>query len=196
MFRSTTLLLTLSLTSSLFAAEIPSKPSKQTDLGLYLTAQEAFELKQEQPLTLLVDVRSLPEITFLGMPTLADAHIPFKTQQDYSDYNAKTGSFKMKLNPSFVADIEALIAERELNRNASIILMCRSGGRSAQAADKLTQAGFTRVFSVVDGYEGDKAKSGKLAGQRVVNGWRNAGLPWSYQLDFSKLHGLPAAGQR
>jgi hypothetical protein len=41
---------------------------------------------------------------------------------------------------------------------------------------------------VVDGFEGDMAKDGPKAGQRVLNGWKNAGLPWSYQLDKSKMY--------
>jgi hypothetical protein len=40
----------------------------------------------------------------------------------------------------------------------------------------------------VDGYEGDKAKSGPNKGQRVVNGWKNNGLPWSYKLLATKMY--------
>jgi hypothetical protein len=31
------------------------------------------------------------------------------------------------------------------------------------------------------------AKDGPQAGKRVVNGWKNAGLPWSYQLEKEKF---------
>jgi len=44
------------------------------------------------------------------------------------------------------------------------------------------------VYSVVDGVEGDLAKDGPKAGQRVVNGWKNAGLPWSYTLEKKKMY--------
>ena len=51
-----------------------------------------------------------------------------------------------------------------------------------KAADLLAKLGYTHVYSITDGYEGDKAKQGEHAGQRVVNGWRNAGLPWTYTI--------------
>jgi hypothetical protein len=60
-------------------------------------------------------------------------------------------------------------------------LICRSGDRSAAASHLLAEAGFKNVYSVVDGFEGDLATDGPKAGQRAVNGWKNAGLPWSYK---------------
>jgi rhodanese-related sulfurtransferase len=74
-----------------------------------------------------------------------------------------------------------------LDQSAKIVLICRSGNRSAKAADLLSKAGFIQAYSVVDGYEGDIANEGNDKGQRVVNGWKNNGLPWSYQLDKDKL---------
>ena len=70
--------------------------------------------------------------------------------------------------------------------------MCRSGDRSAAAANQLAEAGFTAVYSVVDGFEGDVAKDGPTAGLRTVNGWKNKGLPWGYKLEKAKLT-LPEA---
>jgi len=64
--------------------------------------------------------------------------------------------------------------------------MCRSGYRSADAANLLAKAGYKNVFNLVDGFEGDKAESGK--GQRVVNGWKNSDLPWSDELDKAKMY--------
>ena len=69
-----------------------------------------------------------------------------------------------------------------------MILICRSGDRSARAADLLAKAGYTRVYSITEGFEGDAAKDGPKAGQRVVNGWKNAGLPWTYALDRQKMY--------
>ena len=75
-----------------------------------------------------------------------------------------------------------------LDKNDTVILICRSGDRSSRAANLLTDLGYTKVYSVVDGFEGDLLKTGPQAGQRAVNGWKNAGLPWSYKLDKSKLY--------
>ena len=66
--------------------------------------------------------------------------------------------------------------------------MCRSGNRSAKAADLLAKAGYTKVYNQVEGYEGDKAKEGDTKGKRTVNGWKNAGLPWNYHLDKDVMY--------
>ena len=63
-----------------------------------------------------------------------------------------------------------------------------AGHRDARARhrrqDRLAEDGFTQVHSVVDGFEGDMSKDGR----RSVNGWKNAGLPWSYKLDKAKMY--------
>lgn len=173
-------------------AETALPKAKQTSLGLYLTAEEAYELRTSDPNSLLIDIRSLAEITFLGMPTIADAHIEYRRMDQNSVYDAKKASFTLSPNPHFLMEIEGLLAQRGLAKDTPVILMCRSGSRSARAADELTARGFTQVYSVTDGYEGDKMRNGALAGQRIINGWKNAGLPWSYKLELSKLHDLPS----
>jgi rhodanese-related sulfurtransferase len=60
--------------------------------------------------------------------------------------------------------------------------MCRSGTRSAKAANVLYDLGYENVYSVVDGFEGDTSKEGPAAGHRTVNGWKNAGLAWTYTI--------------
>ena len=75
-----------------------------------------------------------------------------------------------------------------LARDATIILICRSGDRSSKAADRLQAAGFGKVYSVAEGVGGDTAKDGAKAGQRVVNGWKNANLPWTHKLDKAKMY--------
>ena len=51
-------------------------------------------------------------------------------------------------------------------------------------ANRLAEGGFTQVWSVVDGFEGDMSKDGR----RSVNGWKNAGLPWSHKLDKARMY--------
>jgi hypothetical protein len=46
------------------------------------------------------------------------------------------------------------------------------------------------VYTVVDGFEGDPLTEGPGKGLRVVNGWRNAGLPWTTRLDRTKMYGV------
>ena len=63
--------------------------------------------------------------------------------------------------------------------------MCRSGGRSAKAVNKLAKAGYKNVYQIYDGFEGDKLNDpgNSKNGKRVVNGWKNCGGPWTYKLD-------------
>ena len=69
-----------------------------------------------------------------------------------------------------------------------MLLICRSGDRSARAANLLSQLGYTSVYTVVDGFEGDAVAAGEKRGQRIVNGWKNAGLPWSYDLGKARAY--------
>jgi rhodanese-related sulfurtransferase len=63
--------------------------------------------------------------------------------------------------------------------------MCRSGGRSAKAVDVLAKAGFLNVFNIIDGMEGDNVEDpgSEYNRKRMKNGWKNSGLPWTYDVD-------------
>ena len=104
------------------------------------------------------------------------------------EWNPDKHDFQLSPNSNFLPAIEELLAKRKLGKDAKIVLMCRSGSRSAKAANLLDQAGYKNVYSVTDGYEGGKAKSGPHKGQRVVDGWRNANLPWTYKLERKKMY--------
>jgi rhodanese-related sulfurtransferase len=56
-----------------------------------------------------------------------------------------------------------------------VLLLCRSGNRSALAAEAATKAGLSRVFNVREGFEGDLDAQQQRGRQ---NGWRFHGLPW------------------
>jgi rhodanese-related sulfurtransferase len=101
--------------------------------------------------------------------------------------NAKS-TFKLEPNPGFITEVRRRLEAKGLGPDDTVVLMCRSGDRSAAASNLLAEAGFKSVYSVVDGYEGDLAPEGPKAGQRAVNGWKNAGLPWSYKLDRTKMY--------
>jgi rhodanese-related sulfurtransferase len=170
---------------SLDAASVPEK--KQTMAKLYLGAEEVVDfMASKKGKALFIDVRSMAELAFVGNTSAMTANIPFKTFST-KKFNEKKGKFSMVTNPNFVAQVEKLMTANKLTKDDPVILMCRSGGRSANAADDLTTAGFKNVYSVVDGFEGDKAKDGDQKGQRVVNGWKNKKQPWGYKLDKAKL---------
>lgn len=171
------------------ALELSAVPvAKQNKTGLYLDAKEAYELKQRLAgKALFVDIRTRAEIIALGMPANADAHVPFLEHADNAPWDDKNGRFKMEFNREFPAEMQRRMSEKGLAKDDVVILICRSGDRSSRAADYLLEDGYKKVYTVIDGFEGDLQKDGPNAGRRIVNGWKNAGLPWSYQLDKSKM---------
>lgn len=169
------------------AAGVPAE--KQTRSGLYLDARQAYEfLKEAGGRAYFVDVRTRAEVSFLGMPAPADANIPYVDLAEDASWDDRNGRFKLEANSDFGLELARRLAAKGLSKSDPIVLICRSGDRSARAANLLQELGYQRVYSVVDGFEGDLAKEGSKAGQRLVNGWKNAGLPWSYDLDKSKMY--------
>lgn len=161
------------------AQDVPKE--KQTALGKYLTAKEAYDtVKAERAKVLFIDVRTSAELMFVGSTDEIDAHVPFAEMTPVWD--EKSARFHMGPNANFVAQIEAAAAAKGLNKSDKVVLMCRSGERSARAVNALAAAGFTNAYSQIEGFEGDMSKEGR----RSVNGWKNAGLPWGYKLDKAK----------
>lgn len=86
----------------------------------------------------------------------------------------------------FVPEVNRRLRDKGLAKTDIVVLICRSGDRSSRGANRLAEDGFSRVYSVVDGFEGDTSSDGR----RTVNGWKNAGLPWSYRLDKARMYFL------
>ncbi len=161
---------------------------KQTPQGKYLTAKDAYKMIQnEGENVLFIDVRTRAEVAFVGVTQLIDANIPYMTQ-DLDGWNEKKKKFGMNPNSNFSIAFADAIKAKGLNKNSKIIVMCRSGGRSAKAANLLDGLGYKNVYSIIDGFEGDKAKSGPNKGHRTVNGWKNSNLPWNYKLVQAKMY--------
>ncbi len=163
---------------------------KKSKLGLYLTPQQAYEMKKGNPQGIaFFDIRTRAEAVYVGMPTDADALVPFVEHQEIMvDWDEKRHMYKLEPNQDFVAEFERRVKEKGLGKDATIIIICRSGDRTSKAQDRLAAAGYTKVYSIAEGFEGDTAKGGTQDGQRVVNGWKNAGLPWTYKLDKAKMY--------
>lgn len=131
-----------------------------------LLPQEAWQLIQDEPRGILVDVRSDMEYLFVGHPVGA-IHIPWI---DYPDWN---------LNPNFVTEIRKLvlggICHEAVESSAPILLICRSGKRSLEAGNLLIQEGFCGVYNVAEGFEGELDEHHHRG---MSGGWRFHGLPW------------------
>ncbi|WP_254275459.1 rhodanese-like domain-containing protein [Halomonas sp. 3H] len=179
------------LASSVMAAALAAGPSmaqeadayRETQLGLYVTAAEAWELMQENERAILIDVRDPIEIKFTGFAEPTDIHVPWVlADRDNFDEEAKT--WPVVRNADFEAQVKARLDALGVAEDDPIIVMCRSGAtRSAPGADVITDMGYRQVYSVNDGFEGSTLKEGDSKGVRAMNGWRNSGLPWSYEID-------------
>ena len=156
--------------------KVPEK--KQTSLGLYVTAKDAYEKWKADPGKVKVlDVRTPEEYMFVGHAEMA-WNIPFLfvTHQ----WDDEKNMYVLKLNQEFVAQVKEWAKPKD-----TLLVMCRSGDRSAKAVDALAKAGFTNVFTIFDGMEGDPVKDPEnlYDGKRMKNGWKNSGLPWTYKVD-------------
>ena len=132
--------------------------SKRTSLGLYITAADAYDMWKADPENVkIIDVRTPQEFRMIGVPEMA-ARIPLSTFHQF------VGQVKRVASP-----------------DDTVLVICRSGNRSAVAVEMLAQAGFDNAYTVVDGFEGDRESdpSSPNHGRRTVNGWKNAGLPWT-----------------
>ncbi|TVS12867.1 MAG: sulfurtransferase [Wenzhouxiangella sp.] len=135
-----------------------------------------------------IDVRDPVEIMFIGWAEGVHANIPFLLVDRYG-WNEDSGSFPLPRNPDFAAEVEAALIERGLDRETTIITMCRSGSaRGEPSASYLRQAGFPQVLYVRHGFQGDRIAEGEHAGMRLKNGWQNEGLPWSPRMDGDKVY--------
>ena len=123
-----------------------------------LTPQQSWEILRHATDAVLVDVRTKVEHTFVGHP-IGAIHVAWKEAPDW------------QVNSRFVAEVE----KRVPNKNAPILLLCRSGQRSLDAAKALEEAGYQRLINIVDGFEGPLDQH-KHRGN--LGGWRFSGLPW------------------
>lgn len=181
------LLMTVSASHAVDPASVPKQ--KQTKLGKYLSAQEAADFVAKHPKdSLFLDVRTPSEVVFLGMPSQADANVPYMLEPEIPVFDQAKNTLKLDNNPDFIPEVRRRLTAKGLTSDSPIVLICRSGDRSAASANLLSEAGFKNVYSVVDGFEGDLASEGPRAGQRAVNGWKNAGMAWSYKLDKAKMY--------
>jgi rhodanese-related sulfurtransferase len=129
----------------------------------------------------IIDVRTPEEFAFVGHPEMA-WNIPLA----FVTYQGKDGKIEYgsKMNPDFVAGVKKIAGPTD-----TLLLMCRSGGRSAMAVNQLAAAGFKNAYNITDGMEGDKVEDPESVfyGKRMKNGWKNSGLPWVYSIDPEKI---------
>ena len=136
------------------AATARAKEAGAPMAGL-LTPAETWELFKRGEIE-LVDTRTLAERDLIG-------YVPGSVAIEWYDYPAK------KRNDHFLEELR-----KKVEPDRPVAFLCRSGVRSHHAAALATANGYRAAFNILEGFEGDK----NAQGQRVVSGWRVAGLPW------------------
>ncbi|MDD4978016.1 MAG: rhodanese-like domain-containing protein [Gallionella sp.] len=142
-------------------AILESAQQRAQELGLpyqgSLSPSDAYEILHSAPGAKLIDVRTRAEQDWVG-------RIPEAVEIEWMTYPG------MKANPHFLAHLE-----QQVDKEALLFFICRSGARSNAAAIAATQAGYTTCYNITEGFEGD---SNEAKHRNAVNGWRAAGLPW------------------
>ena len=124
-----------------------------------LTPAEAQKVLELAPAARLIDVRTRAEWDLVG-------HVPGSTQIEWAFYPG------MIPNPDFLPQLKMQVDPESL-----VMFLCRTGGRSHNAAALAAQAGFAESYNILEGFEGE---TDHVANQRGnISGWRKAGLPWT-----------------
>lgn len=126
----------------------------------HLTPRETWAFVQNTPHALFVDVRMEVEYLYVGHPP-GVVHVPW---YEYPDMQAHPQRF-----------VDQVRREAGGRSDLPVLLICRSGKRTVDAAHVLEAAGFTDVINVLHGFEGDLDEHFHR-GRR--NGWRFDALPW------------------
>ena len=123
-----------------------------------LTPREAFEILNTNPEALLVDVRTQAELELVG-------RIPNAVNIEWATFPG------MVKNQDFAKQLVD-----NVDKNLTVIFICRTGGRSHNAAVVAEQLGFKKAYNMLEGFEGE---ANELKQRTLINGWKHAALPWT-----------------
>ncbi|MEN3791697.1 rhodanese-like domain-containing protein [Fulvimarina sp. MAC3] len=140
----------------------------QGDYKADVTPSECWTRLKENENAYLVDVRTRPEWTFVGIPQLDEAGKK-PLLAEWQTYPS------MAIDPNFASHVSQAIESAGGDRDAEVYFLCRSGQRSASAAAALTAHGFANCFNISGGFEGPPDDNGHR-GKR--SGWKAESLPW------------------
>lgn len=146
------------------AGSFNEDPGYAGDVG----ARETWEALAADPLAVLIDVRTVAEWNFVGLPDLGSIgkRVLLIEWQRFPD---------MAANPIFADELREALADLGAGADTPLYFICRSGARSRSAATAATAGGFTRAFNVAGGFEG---ALGPDRHRGCVDGWKASGLPW------------------
>jgi len=123
-----------------------------------VTPKEADELLQKNPEFLLIDVRTQAELALVG-------RVPSALNIEWAFYPG------MVQNQDFAKQLS-----EKVDKSKTLIFMCRTGGRSHNAAAVAASLGYVQAYNMLEGFEGE---ANSLNQRTMLNGWKHAGLPWT-----------------
>ena len=109
-----------------------------------VTAQEAYNMVAAGEAVML-DVRSLEELHWVGSPSLVPGGDPICYAIPWEFYTINADGSVLTLKN---LDFDDLVSQTFPNLDRPIITICRSGGRSSSAADRLEALGYANVYEV------------------------------------------------
>ena len=129
-----------------------------------VSPKETWQALTQNSQAQLIDVRTHAEWMFSGLPNLESIGKSVKpiSWKFYPNYD---------LNPQFKEQLEAAVPDK----SAPLYFLCKTGGRSTDAAIAATAAGYTACYNVSDGFEG---VSDSFHQRGRLNGWKAESLPW------------------
>ncbi len=130
-----------------------------------ISPAQAWEILAQEKNSILVDVRTPGEWSFIGYPDLSS----LSKNVHFISWRL---SPNMEINEDFVLQV---LKEVKLDKNDKVLLLCRSGGRSRDAAIAMTSMGFKQCYNIEGGFEGEINETGHRGAK---NGWKACNLPW------------------
>ena len=171
------------------AAAAETYKKKAVHKGKDVTPREAYQMLQKDPEhTFVVDTRTQFEYQDVGHPEGA-YNIPYEF---YTDQLKSVGEdayeYKRVVNATYCEDLRELFKPQ----TDSLLIICRSGGRSIKAVNLAVDCGFDpeKTYNILGGFEGDTVEdpTSPFFGKRMVGGWRLEGLPWKYEMSGKYIY--------
>lgn len=128
-----------------------------------INPSDAFNNLKKSAKAFLIDVRTPEEFNFVGIVDASSfdnriALLPWQLMP------------AMNINPDFVNELT-----KSFKLDDELYFLCRTGGRSNQAALQAIALGFQNCYNIVNGFEGDLDSSNQRG---KINGWKSSNLPW------------------
>jgi rhodanese-related sulfurtransferase len=133
-----------------------------------VSVEDAWQRLTSDPASVLIDVRTRAEWTFVGLPdlsTIGKQPVLMEWQQFPTNL----------VDPDFANRLTSMLDQAGVGKDSTLLFLCRSGGRSLMAARAMSSVGYTRCLNVAHGFEGGLDPE-RHRGQ--ADGWKARSLPW------------------